>query len=823
MTSIDTQLSHSTKNTHQPPSPLPSPQDYYMFLLRVEQGRDKSTRRDSTLTLTLPEKKFTTTPYTNFWEPTFISDLSAHESPYLIFQVIPIPLRNPSNPNPNPSTGRAIPDKIALGFDFKTKNLVGWIFDPEQSRHLSFEEIYSKPDIWKECRDKDSLVKCWSRRRKIISVEVGRFVDLIDFTLSRFKEFGAEMMRDGLLWFLGDFDEESALGNASGPSSATRQSQKRAFAKRGFHPSLDLVLVIQYAQFMADFADVIHNSGGICSNENGNSNIDIDIDTLIQKCEAIQEFLRDVLLKASVDVWMSSYEILKGGMGKTLEKQSPEAKAKIHGLIEDKRTERKRKDKGKGRAIEVQSGLRDEEGLNGGVEYPALQRDVQSGSTTVHSWNAELEEVSDGDQPNTPTSSDSGSESYSNWSMYSAVLFLFLIVLSFAWLLHLSLIPNSKKLSPPSVLQLPSCISSSDTQSELFIPDWMKPLLVFLVSSSHLFYTIMLADNDDYSFYSERFREISTRLSMTWNFWYMDALAGIAAIELYARGHGELAAEQVGLWFVMRSILFLCQWNDIDFKSLLQPRWNTLVNFILPNWIFDVPANWTTWYKRLQDCNVVLTVLYLYYKGHHHLVNYQFLVWVFMRFVIPRLMPRWENCKKWTSQFIIAYLRVYLTFTTLPYTIFVIWTIYLGQWTYAFIGLFFGLMVAWASAVIWKTAKRGYAGQALLTWTFVAWRIFRAGNYIQTVQADYFVLLVFGRWTSRIVGKDWYKLLFFWAGLILFWILRSSEMSGRMLPLKTTVIPLDIIVVFWLDWLSTVLDDAGTTREELRILSYPWY
>lgn len=112
--------------------------------------------------------------------------------------------------------------------------------------------------------------------------------------------------------------------------------------------------------------------------------------------------------------------------------------------------------------------------------------------------------------------------------------------------------------------------------------------------------------------------------------------------------------------------------------------------------------------------------------------------------------------------------------------------------------------VHWTASRIWKLAKNGYEVKAFLIWTFIAWRTLRAGNYILECEADYFALAVFARWMSRVGIKEGYNFISFWFGLVLAW-------KAWVARNETVKIPVDILVIFCLDWFSVAVMEPRVT------------
>ena len=114
---------------------------------------------------------------------------------------------------------------------------------------------------------------------------------MLDFTMREFSRFGKEMLSTGLLRFF----EETTVP---------------------FHPSMDIVVVIQFAQFLGDFVELLEQDASRAKR-------------MLERYTAYHEFLRDVLLKTSVHVWFTSYERLQGEGRRGKSEVSDETMARI--------------------------------------------------------------------------------------------------------------------------------------------------------------------------------------------------------------------------------------------------------------------------------------------------------------------------------------------------------------------------------------------------------------------------------------------------------------------------------------------------------------
>jgi len=693
-------------NTHlmeeipkKPFDPKPEPHDYYMFLLRTEQGRDQRTRRESNLAL--QNNTFHPLPYDWFWEADFLHRLRTSSNSTVIFQVIPIP--SPGSPREK---------KLALGFDFATNTLRAWTFDPIP---VPFEDLYSRPDIWKECRDRNALSECWHRRSPIISLSMNRFYEIIDFTMDHFNEYGPKMLSGGLLRFF----EETTFP---------------------FHPSMDLVIVIQFAQFLGDFLDVMIK----------------DYETskqLLVKYEAYQEFLRNLLLRSSVDVWMTSYDVLKEGMTArgNVRAGSIDTRGKVEKLITEKKEHQHR-------LMQQQQYVpRDEED---GRQYRAQQYLQQAtgpgpvpNCTGPNTWQQASEQVF-------PESVNISTPELQGWLVLLAVLMVS------------SMLIYKKQYSV--ILRGGGLLLG--VRLILFILQGRSWDLVALTGIPRL-----------------------TQWVRNWDYWIIDVLAAITALELQKREKYELLAEEAALWFVLKLIVTICKWNGIDIevlpKCLLQLE---LIQSIL-NGTFQ-PSIWgldfwnlPAWYFDFA-CSVL--GVYFILTDLHSSAAQGLIIW----FVLRSIIPPWVICKDWAHQFVP---HLILFFKYSPFGAFVIFASWMELWYDLLVGLTMTAFFTWTSLQLWKTsteislAFQGIETKTLLTWSFATWRISRASNFLPLIPADYFGLAIFAQWALSAGLTAGYQAVIVLTWMYVAWKVHVSE-------IETVTVPGDILVIFILEWLSRV-------------------
>ncbi|OQE17222.1 hypothetical protein PENSTE_c021G00070 [Penicillium steckii] len=671
-----------------PFDPKPEPHDYYMFLLRTEQGRDKRTRQESNLAIRT--NSFQTLPYDWFWEADFLYRLRTSSNPIVIFQVIPIPLSSSSTPHQGFRE-----KKLALGFDFSNNHLRAWTFDPIPvpiTREVYLQSgglLHSQPDIWKECRDKNSLNECWSRRIPQISISMNEFDEMIDVTMNNFNEYGAEILNGGLLRFF----------------------EKTSFP---FHPSMDLVIVIQFTQFLSDFIDVLV------------SDLDEDSRYLRDKYDDYQEFLRNLLLRSSVDVWMTSYEILKAGMAtsKNVRVGSSSTRAEVGKMISEN----------KGHQVRLMQQQQQRMGPTSNRAEPKAGQ-----WTNTKGLNSEVDSHV--------------------WLVLLAVLMVY------------SMLLYSKNYS----IILSGGGLFIGVRFILFMLQGRSCDLVALIGIPRL-----------------------SNWVRNWDHWFVDVLAAITAFELQKRENYDLLAEEAALWFVLKFVVTICQWNYISIetlpKSLIQSElFQSIQNgtFQPSIWGYDL-SNLPAWY--FDSTCAILGAIFVY-TNMNSFAAQSLTLWFVLRFI----MPPWADCKEWALECALPYLILFLKYS--PFGAFIIFASWMGLWYDLLVGLIMAAFFAWTSLKLWipstgiSLAFQGIDTKTLLTWSFATWRISRASNFLPLIPADYFGLAIFAQWAISAGLKVGYEVAVVLTWLYVVWKVHISE-------IETVTVPGDIVLIFILEWLS---------------------
>ncbi|CAI7587270.1 unnamed protein product [Penicillium pancosmium] len=696
---IDTNLSRitideSTNSIHLARENKPEPRDYYMYLLRAEQGRDKDTRRSSLLAQGATTKKntfsfnFEPLPYDILWETDFLTRFKANSKPIVIFQVLPIP-----------DTRQFREKKLVLGFNLATNELLGYTLEPT---NLPIGEIYTYPSIWRECRDSHALMKSWPHRVKVITISTTRFQEMIEFTTEYFGEFGGSMIRDGILHF---FKEISTP----------------------MHGSLDIVVAIQLAQFLADFVHLLEDDWERARALSG-------------KYDAFHEFLRDLLLRSSVDVWLTSYEPLKVGMGKNGD-LSQEEREKIQCLIQEnvrEQNKRDSRDQGHGQS---RSGFRSRSRnhlqpyvQDADDEHNTAQQYLQQGVYVQDAMRGRgLSDIYSTPAGDGRGEEDGGVDSDFQHGLYGMAyewhwypwFILAVVFMICAWLFGNQMYSHIVAFMG-ALFVLCFVVTTGDEN------------LTFLANT--LFLPIISAWMSD--------------IVGRWELWYLDILAVLAAMELLIHGQRELLVEEALLWVTIRVVILICRWGGIDIDSLIRPGWMgrvwRWVFDCLPDWLFDSTVHWSKWYILGLDCTWLISGFYFMCTKDYTPLARGVLLWCVLRYSFASL----EGWKNWYLEFLLPYLEEYLTILYLPYGFIVLWSIAQQQFQLPLSGISLMVVVHWVASRIWKLAKTGHKAKVILIWIFVAWRAFRVGYSGFGLEADYFALAVFARWITRVGVKD---------------------------------------------------------------------
>ncbi|KAJ5131750.1 hypothetical protein N7448_005908 [Penicillium atrosanguineum] len=202
--------------------------DYWLYLLHVvERGRTRENHFDEVHLLTA-----------NGFKPTRIDFKFLHvcrRKPgleLLIFLALPIP-----------SIRLGLPDrKIVLGFDLKTLHLHAYLAARAPEHLANFGQV-------------------WSRAELVFSIGTGQFLDTLECTLTD----DLNTLRTGIL------------------TSFTKSTRK-------FHSALELVIAIQFSQFLYDFTELLGKDRG----------------RSIESHQRYNDQMRELLRKASTDAWFGA-------------------------------------------------------------------------------------------------------------------------------------------------------------------------------------------------------------------------------------------------------------------------------------------------------------------------------------------------------------------------------------------------------------------------------------------------------------------------------------------------------------------------------------
>ncbi|KAJ5159173.1 uncharacterized protein N7500_008824 [Penicillium coprophilum] len=204
--------------------------DYHIYLTHVESCRDKLRR----------ERECYILENTGFKQIALHKELAsdsvlAHTTPTVVFVSLPVPdARNESSIA-----------SLVLGFDLKSLRLQGYYFEPKSP-------IKNYNDLW----------KAWSQGegQLVIDVPVSRFLAILRHTM----QHQVEILEIGLLHHYG-------------------------LTARGFQAGLDMVITVQFLQFLDDFAELVSE----------------EPDEIRKVYTPFQDDLRELLAAGSRDSWFA--------------------------------------------------------------------------------------------------------------------------------------------------------------------------------------------------------------------------------------------------------------------------------------------------------------------------------------------------------------------------------------------------------------------------------------------------------------------------------------------------------------------------------------
>ncbi|KAJ5112183.1 hypothetical protein N7532_000228 [Penicillium argentinense] len=230
-----------------PTNPHPQPIDYY-----IKAETKRPAWRAQTLYLA-PDNQLETISINHLWERSNLESFLDGPNAEIVFSCIPVP---------QPGVWRE--KKLVLSFDFKIAHLKAYLIAPLP---IPVSRYHAQKDIWDECRNSEALQDSWDRRELVIDLSANRFYELVDYTMKQYQLIGAGPLQTGILKEFGE-------------------------TERVFTPPMDLIIVIQFAQFLTDTIDLVVPTR-------------IKADVLAEKYTAYQEFLRELLLQVSREAWMS--------------------------------------------------------------------------------------------------------------------------------------------------------------------------------------------------------------------------------------------------------------------------------------------------------------------------------------------------------------------------------------------------------------------------------------------------------------------------------------------------------------------------------------
>lgn len=201
--------------------------DYHLYLSFIERKRNCETRLNETHLLTTDGLEQIT--YNELWDLSTFERVPRETHPIIMFVMLPVPA----------SSIDLLNRKLVLGFDLKNHHLLAYLFD-------------DAPDSIAD------LSGVWEHGQLVIDLDVYRFLEILDYTMNGHLD----ILRVGMF---GYFQESS----------------------REFQSALDLVIVIQFVQFLNDFVDLLG----------------IDNDEFLACVQPYEEELRELICKTSCGAW----------------------------------------------------------------------------------------------------------------------------------------------------------------------------------------------------------------------------------------------------------------------------------------------------------------------------------------------------------------------------------------------------------------------------------------------------------------------------------------------------------------------------------------
>jgi hypothetical protein len=204
--------------------------DYYIYLTHIESGRDKLRR----------EKECHLVETTGFTQVTLhdepvLNNIPAYTNPTVVFVSLPVPDMQNEFSNA----------RLVLGFDLQCDRLQGYFFEPE-SPVENYEDLW---EVWNQ-----------GEGQLVIDVPVDRFLAIIRHTM----QHQIEILEIGVLHHYG-------------------------LTTREFQAGLDMVVTVQFLQFVDDFAELLSE----------------EPDELRETYTPFQDELRELLATGSRDAWFA--------------------------------------------------------------------------------------------------------------------------------------------------------------------------------------------------------------------------------------------------------------------------------------------------------------------------------------------------------------------------------------------------------------------------------------------------------------------------------------------------------------------------------------
>ncbi|KAJ5458986.1 hypothetical protein N7530_010930 [Penicillium desertorum] len=204
--------------------------DYYIYLTHIESGRDKLRR----------EKECHLVETTGFTQVTLhdepvLNNIPAYTNPTVVFVSLPVPDMQNEFSNA----------RLVLGFDLQSDRLQGYFFEPESGVE-NYEDLW---EVWNQ-----------GEGQLVIDVPVDRFLAIIRHTM----QHQIEILEIGVLHHYG-------------------------LTTREFQAGLDMVVTVQFLQFVDDFAELLSE----------------EPDELRETYTPFQDELRELLATGSRDAWFA--------------------------------------------------------------------------------------------------------------------------------------------------------------------------------------------------------------------------------------------------------------------------------------------------------------------------------------------------------------------------------------------------------------------------------------------------------------------------------------------------------------------------------------